>query len=1066
MNTSVLSNPLCTAAQKPYNVGWYANVIAVDPTNPNRLWAGASEIYRSDDGGVTWNVASLSGSHVDNHVFAFAIGYDGSANQSMYLGNDGGIFRSDNAMATLSGPSGNCNSSYPMTWKSLDNSFVATQFYDGAPFPGGSSYFGGTQDNGILRGNDTGGVNGWSVIYGGDGGFVAVDPADASTMFMDNNSMSFHRSTDGGGSTPLAMNGIPSTETGLFIVPFAMDPNDGMKLWLGAQSALYRTVDGANTWTAAAPQPSGSTIFVSAVAVSPFDSNNVIFGATDGKIYRNTNALTSNGSTAWASAQPRSTTVSWIAFDPNNRGVVYATYSAFRNGTSVSHIYKSSDGGASWSGIDGTGASALPDTPIHTLVVDPLTSSTLYVGSDTGMFISRDGGATWTHDASPFANAVIYSLRLDRAVGGSVLFAFTFGRGVWKTPLANAPAGCTFGVSPTTISAPANGGLFPVTVTTGAGCAWVVDRGSSFAAGQSPASGTGSGTAVVSVTPNFGTKALSSSSLQVAGTPISISQSNPSLTAEGPSGTGVDERLSAPARSLPYTGVARDTRILTANPSDPVHTCTNSADFKTAWWQFTAPSTGMMEVTAQSERWDDPGGNAGFVLTAYPAGSPATGSELGCTTVPRDTFAWVSSKIRFAVSAGSNYVIEVSATGNTANDGGYTLVFASMGAPDFAVSVSPSNAAIGPGGTLQFNANDTSSVNPAVRWSISPAFGLISPSGHYTAPPVVGAATKVLVTATAFADPSKQSTAAMTVFPTAQIPPAPTGVTPTSGTTNSATFSMTFSDPAGLQTLQVVDMLLNNALDGRHACYVAFVPSSNSVFLVDDAGDAGGPYQGMVLPGSSTISNSQCTVNGTGSSVSTSGTTLTLALAVTFKSAFAGNKVVYLSAQDQVNGSSGWQALATWAVPSFSFTGPGVGGVGPAHTSSLGPTNYTFTFTDTNGWQDLGVLNVLINSAIDGRSGCYIAFVPSNSTVFLVDDAGDAGGPYSMLTLPANGSVSNSQCSVFGQNSSVSASGSTLTLNLSMSFTQGFAGNRIVYMAARSNTANSDWQAAGTIGVP
>jgi len=153
------------------------------------------------------------------------------------------------------------------------------------------------------------------------------------------------------------------------------------------------------------------------------------------------------------------------------------------------------------------------------------------------------------------------------------------------------------------------------------------------------------------------------------------------------------------------------------------------------------------------------------VLTAYPAGSPTLDSELGCTTVPRDTFAWVSNKIRFAVSAGANYLIEVSATGNTANDCGYSLVYASLGSPDFTLSVSSPVTSVGQGGTVQFTANNTSSVNPAVRWSISPAVGLISPSGVYTAPAAVSVPTQVVVTATAFVDRTKQASATLTVVP-------------------------------------------------------------------------------------------------------------------------------------------------------------------------------------------------------------------------------------------------------------------------------------------------------------
>lgn len=768
LNTSVLSSPICSASQTLYSIGWYANLITVDPTNPNRLWAGSVDIYRSEDGGANWNVAALTGSHVDNHVFTFHPSYNGGSNQTLYLGNDGGLFRSDNALAALIGTSGTCSAEYPMTWNSLNHSYVATQFYDATAFAGGGAYFGGTQDNGVIRGNDATGLNGWTTIYGGDGGFAAIDPADASTLYMDNNSMSFHKSTDGGVTTPIAMNGIPSTETGLFIVPFAVDPNDGTKVWLAAQSALYRTVDGAANWTVAAPQPSGANYDVSAVAVSPFDSNTVVFGATDGNIYHSSSALSTDGSTPWASSRPRSTMVSWIAFDPNDRGVVYATYSAYRNGNpNVSHVYKSTDGGVTWNGIDGTGSTALADIPITTIIVDPNNSSTLYAGSDTGIFITQDGGNTWAHDQSAFADAVVTSLKLDRPLGGSVLFAFTFGRGAWKTPLANAPTGCTYSASPTSISAPSVGGLYPVAVTTGSGCSWVVvpSGGNAFAGGQSPASGTGSRNAIVSVEPNFSGN-VRNSTLLVAGTTVNVSQAADTLLLAGRD--GYDEYAGLTPQTLPFTGLADDTRTLTSNPSDPVHSCTGSADYKTAWWLLTAPSTGMMEITVQSERWDSPGGNAGFVLTAYPSGNVSAGSELGCTTVPRDTNSWVYSKIRFAVTAGANYLAEVSATGNTANDGGYTLLFAAMGAPDFTLSVSPSAAQVISGSSVQFSANDTASLNPAVRWSISPALGVISPSGLYIAPPGITATTNVTVTATAFADTSKQASVTLKVNP---VPP-------------------------------------------------------------------------------------------------------------------------------------------------------------------------------------------------------------------------------------------------------------------------------------------------------
>jgi len=103
-------------------------------------------------------------------------------------------------------------------------------------------------------------------------------------------------------------------------------------------------------------------------------------------------------------------------------------------------------------------------------------------------------------------------------------------------------------------------------------------------------------------------------------------------------------------------------------------------------------------------------------------------------------------------------------------------------------------------------------------------------------------------------------------------------------------------------------------LDGRQACYIAFVPSganSGSVYLVDNQGDAGGPYSGMLLPGSGTVSNSQCLVNGAGSSVLGAGATIMLTLNILFTPIFAGNQVIYMAAQD-ASANSGWQALGTW----------------------------------------------------------------------------------------------------------------------------------------------------------
>ena len=133
----------------------------------------------------------------------------------------------------------------------------------------------------------------------------------------------------------------------------------------------------------------------------------------------------------------------------------------------------------------------------------------------------------------------------------------------------------------------------------------------------------------------------------------------------------------------------------------------------------------------------------------------------------------------------------------------------------------------------------------------------------------------------------------------------------------------------------------------------------------------------------------------------------------------------------------------------------------PARGSGAGGT-FTFTFTDTNGANDLGVMNILVNDWLDGRHACYLAYARGNNTLYLMNDNGDGLLPGKVLN--GTGSLGNSQCTVSGVGSSATPSGNTLTLTLNMTFGGGFAGNRVFYLAARdmSEQNNTGWQAMGS----
>jgi len=300
--------------------------------------------------------------------------------------------------------------------------------------------------------------------------------------------------------------------------------------------------------------------------------------------------------------------------------------------------------------------------------------------------------------------------------------------------------------------------------------------------------------------------------------------------------------------------------------------------------------------------------------------------------------------------------------------------------------------------------------------------------------------------------------------------PVVVGGTPPSGTGTNQSFTFQFSDPAGYQSLGVVNVLINSALDGRSACYLAYSVQSNTLYLVGDSGQAQGPYAGALgLGNTSTIQNSQCAVKLT--SAIGSGSVLTLVLNISFTPSFSGNKIVFVAARDMGTGNSSWQPLGVWQNP---LTSPGaitVAGVDPARSSKPGGQSqqYTFTFTDIKGSGDFGVLNVLINNSIDGRKACYLAYSTTTRMLYLIDDQGDAGGPFAG-TMPLNGGsngVSNSQCAVNGAGSAVSVSANTLTLTLNLTFTEAFAGNRVIWAAARdhSDGNNTGWQSMGTVTV-
>jgi photosystem II stability/assembly factor-like uncharacterized protein len=424
-----------------YHQGWHDNVIAVDPLDPEIVWVGGVDLFRSDDGGRNFRLAAYwqfylddppgpNYVHADQHVIRFHPGYDGVTNRTMFVGNDGGFYRTENARADTGIE--NCpltpDEPFPeIAWESLNNSYSVTQFYHGDSATDRAMYLGGAQDNGSNRLLPHQGPEEWVMVFGGDGGYAAIDSSDSETVYVTYNGFpTIQKSIDGGETFEPATSGITDGD-GVFIAPLAMDQSDPQVLWTGG-SRPWRTTDGAALWEEAGqPFPLGGRI--TALAISSTDSNLVFAGLSNGLVSRTVDGL--GPDPAWSTSTTGHVLGAWVssvAADPLDPNVAYYTYSNY----GVEHVHQSLDGGATWQSIDGIGFEGVPDIPAHWIEVRPCDSQELFVGTELGVFRSVDRGATWHPFNEGLAHTVVESLDFPDE---DTLVAFTYGRGAFRRQL-------------------------------------------------------------------------------------------------------------------------------------------------------------------------------------------------------------------------------------------------------------------------------------------------------------------------------------------------------------------------------------------------------------------------------------------------------------------------------------------------------------------------------------------------------------------------------------------------------------------------------------------------------
>ena len=453
-NAGCLSGPDLLGGDKPGagEQGFYDIYVKADPSDAtgNTIYVGGVNLWKSTTGGVNFtditNVyTTLSFTpHPDQHDLVF---YGNASPRAFFMGNDGGVYASTNGGTSFTDNNG-----------TGAGALAITEYYGGsttANFVTNPIIYSGTQDNGNQKYN---GVLTWTQPYGGDGGFTATDPNNPNISYEEYVHLRISKTTDGGATWTQTTNGlsVPDPIDGssgdnisgaLFIAPFIMDRANANHLLAGS-SLVNETKNGAANWVPISPAFGGS---ISALAIAPSDNTKTYYaGTSTGKV-----EVTTNGGTNWTdisagTAGALGRYVTFFAVNPNNSQDVVVSFSGFNsdNGTtSGKHIYRSTNGGTSWSDI----SLFLPDAPVNSVLFDPTKPDTVYAGGDVGFYFTTNGGTSWLQFQTGLPNVPIQQLYTDSAF--TTILAATHGRSTYalSTALIGGGGAATLTVAPSSL---------------------------------------------------------------------------------------------------------------------------------------------------------------------------------------------------------------------------------------------------------------------------------------------------------------------------------------------------------------------------------------------------------------------------------------------------------------------------------------------------------------------------------------------------------------------------------------------------------------------------------------
>jgi photosystem II stability/assembly factor-like uncharacterized protein len=373
----------------------------------------------SKDGAQSWDVGT-HGAHADQHAMA----WDPKVPNRVYLGNDGGTYRSDTNGAA---------------WKFAKYQ-PFSQLYSldvGEQDP--SRMVAGLQDNGAnrnytSRGTDKDGK--WNSYVGGDGQRTLINPKDQKVVYGCYQYGACYVSTDGGTTTSDFEYSVVSSRKNWF-TPIEFDPKDPHTIYTGGE-IMSRSDDDAGTFTPISgdlsngPGRETNPLFknygtITTIAPAGISKKTIYAGTDDGNLWYTHDQTDPS---AWTKATDSHLPKAWITrveVDKKDPNTAYVTYSGFRQDDNAPYILRTKDGGKTWTDISGN----LPKAPLNDVNI---VGDTLVVASDVGVFYKKPNAARWLKLGQGLPLAPVFELRYHQPT--DQLYVATFGRGIYKVSAA------------------------------------------------------------------------------------------------------------------------------------------------------------------------------------------------------------------------------------------------------------------------------------------------------------------------------------------------------------------------------------------------------------------------------------------------------------------------------------------------------------------------------------------------------------------------------------------------------------------------------------------------------